>query len=97
MGSRCQTGRKPEPGGRSLTANARSAQFIVRGDMAVLFIRRAKAYYAPAECPRQPRNLLKRSPWVRLVAIRTASPASWRRRRDDCQRHIGADQPTDRL
>ena len=34
MGSRCQTGRKPEPGGRSLTANARSAQFIVRGDMA---------------------------------------------------------------
>jgi hypothetical protein len=42
MGSRCQRGRKPEPGGRSLTANARSAQFIVRGDMAVLFIRRAK-------------------------------------------------------
>ena len=41
MGSRCQRGRKPEPSGRALTANARSAQFIVRGDMAVLFIRRA--------------------------------------------------------
>jgi hypothetical protein len=27
----------------------------------------------------------------------TASPASWRQRRDDCHRHIGADQPTDRL
>ena len=51
MGSRCQRGHKPEPGGRALTANARSAQFIVRGDMAVLFIRRAEGMLRARRTP----------------------------------------------
>jgi len=42
MGSRCRRGRKPKPGGRALTRQRSVAQFIVRSDLAVLYIHRGR-------------------------------------------------------